>query len=169
MPLGTLQVAESGLTTYVLQAAVDGPSGGGPSGSNKAMASILNPSGSGVIVKVRSYIVAPESSSGTNVIVLHELRSITAHSGGTNFTPLKRDSDSVASAIEAKTEPASVTGTTNVQSLIYQSNTAQDIYKITFGTDGDTPIVLREGEGIVIHQVTSNGGTNQLTLVWTEE
>lgn len=157
--------------TYNIMEAVVGPSGGGPSGQNKSMVSILNPASSGFKAKIRGLSVQAESSSGTNVIVLYELRRITAHSGGTTATIHKRDTTDAASALEAQTEPTSVTGDTNIQSYIIQSNTAQgpSSHFLQFGITGEKPICLDEGEGIVVHQVTSNGGTFQIGLIWTEE
>lgn len=156
--------------TYAVRAAVAGPSGGGPSGTNKAMVSILNPGGSGKIVRVRSLLVQAESSSGTNVIVLYELRRISAHSAGTTYTPKKRDTNDAAASTEAKTEPT-VTEISNptISSLVIQSNTAQAFPMLRFDEQESEAITLREGEGLVVHQVTSNGGTFQINLVWTEE
>lgn len=160
--------------TYVVMEPVVGPSGGGPGGTNKAMVSIMNPSGSGAKVEIIGFSVQAESSSGTNVIVLYELRRITAHTlgAGTAATIQKRDLTDAASAVEAYVEPDSVTEITNpnIQSFIIQSNTAQGptTYFLPFGISGETPIVLAAGEGIVVHQVTGNGGTFHIGLVWVE-
>jgi len=161
-PVFTTRQIDTDRPSYVLQASITG-------GSGKSMASLLNPSGSGKKLCVRALLIQPRSSSGTNVIVTYETRAITAHSGGSAFTPLKRDSADDASVAQAKTEPSSVTGTTNIHTFILQSNTVQGIYVHRFGSWGERPIVLREGEGICIHQVTSNAGSFDITLIWTEE
>lgn len=169
---GSLQVGfNEPKPTYSIQEPVVGPSGGGPSGQNKAMVSVLNPSGSGKVLRLRAMRVQPESSSGTGVIILMELRAITAHSGGSAATIHKRDSTNAAPGAESKTEPSSVTGSTNIHTFIFQANTAQGLHEHLFGSwaDSHQPIVLREGEGVVVHQVTSNGGTFHIELVWTEE
>jgi len=135
------------------------------------MVSLLNPASSGKVAKIRVFSVQAETTSGSTVIIVYELRRITAHATGTDITPLPRDTTSAASVVQAKEEPGSVTGDTNIQSYIIQSNTAQgpSTYFATFGTVGEEPIVLNEGEGLVAHQVSSNGGIFRIGFVWTEE
>jgi hypothetical protein len=155
------------IPTYTIQVSLVG--GSGPQGSPKDMVSMMNPSASGKKLKVRGLLIQPEENAGTSVIVLYELRRITAQSGGDAFTPLKRDSlypDSVAAVY---TEPSSVTGDTNIHSFILQANTVQGVMLHSFGQYGETPIVLNEGEGLNVHQVTSNAGQFHITVVWTEE
>jgi len=156
--------------TYNIAESASGPSGGGPSGTNKAMVSIMNPSGSGKHINIRGFSVQAETSSGTGVIVLYELRQITAHTAGTAVTIIKRCSSDPTSIAQVYNTPASVTGSTRAQSFIIQANTAQGptTYFLPFGTVGEDPICLLPGEGLVAHQVTGNGGTFHIGLVWTE-
>lgn len=159
--------------TFVVQAVATGPSGGGPSGTDKPMVSLLNPASSGKKVHVVGFSVQCESHTGTNVIILYELRQITAHSGGTAYTPVKRVSSNAASVAEVKVEPSSVTevaGPVNMQSYIMQSNTAISAAAnfLSFGVVGEQAMCLLEGEGLVAHQVTNNGGDFRIGLVWVE-
>ena len=164
----------SSLRTYYATAQVSGPSGGGPSGTNKAMLSLLNPSGSGKLMRIYMAEYFTLASSGTNVYIDVQLRRITAHSGGTAITPIKRDTEDSAASAEVKSEPSSVTGgaaSDIIQQLVIQSNAPQsgEAYRFRFGDlPGEKPITLAPGEGIVIHHVTSNGGTFCPGLVWTE-
>jgi hypothetical protein len=132
-------------------------------------ASIFNPTGSGKVLKVRVFLVQPETSGGTAVIVLYELHRISAYSGGSPYTPLKRDTTDVASVAEVVTLPTSVTDDGNIHSFILQANTVQGVYIHRFGSWGEKPIVLREGEGLLIRQITANYGWFHITTVWTEE
>lgn len=157
--------------TYYATAQVTGPSGGGPSGTNKAMLSILNPASSGKLVRVLLAEYFTLASSGTNVFIDVQLRKITAHSGGTSITPIKREQSDGSAVVTAISEPSSVTGGAAadiLQQLVIQSNAPQtgEAYRFRLG-DGK-PIVLAEGEGLVVHQVTSNGGTFCPGLLWTE-
>lgn len=157
----------SGLRTYFAHAVVAGGSGGG----NKDMLSLLNPSASGVTMRVRK-IIAQCLSSGNNVIVTYELQDITAHTAGTAVTIRKHDSADSASAAESYAAPASVTGGTVIWNWSLQANTSQapNTYVWRFGEDGvSKPLVLREGEGFLLHQPTANNGDFALTFVWTEE
>lgn len=168
VPLTATQPAT--LPTYGVQAAVIGPSGGGPGGTNKAMVSIFNPDASGKIARVRSLLVQAESSSGTGVIVLYELRRISAHSAGALYTPRKWDTTNPNAVVVARTAPdVTEIADPTVYSLILQANTAQSLPMLRFGGDNAESLTLQANEGLVVHQVTSNGGTFQINLVWTEE
>ena len=162
------------LRTYYVTAQIDGPSGGGPSGSNKAMLSLLNPSSSGKTIHLLALEYYPMSSSGTNLMLDIQLRSITAHSGGTSLTPVKRESSDDDAYGAVMSEPSSLTGgdaADQISQHSLQSNTVQSAssHIWRFGTLlGEKPIILAEGEGVVVHQVTSNGGTNAIGLLWTE-
>lgn len=172
---GALAVGKVEKPTYYATAQVTGPSGGGPSGTNKAMLSFLNPSGSGKTVRLLIAEYFPLASTGTAVYIDVQLRRITAHSGGTAITPIKRDTSEAAASAEVKSEPTSVTGGAAadlVQQLVMQSNapSGAQAYRFLFGEGlGEQPFVLAPGEGLVVHQVTSNGGTFCPGLVWTEE
>jgi len=175
MPLADTDIAivAAERVTYETVVTESGPSGGGPSGSNKAMATLFNPAASGRQIHLLGYSVQAESSSGTGVIVLYEVRRISAHSGGTLVAPKKRDTVYAASVAEVRDAPASVTEIADPmqQTFILQSNTMQSpmshFRDLTAG--GARPLILREGEGIVMHQVTSNGGTFHIGFVWAEE
>ena len=161
--------------TYFVSESITGPSGGGPSGTNKDMLTLFNPLGSGKLLKLRELIVQCSSSSGTNVIVEYELRRITGHTeNGTpedNLTPHKRELSDAASVAESYKEPNAVAGATRIWTHVLQSNTQQSpaSHLWLFGPRGMKPLVLAPGEGVVFHQVTSNGGTFVITAVWTEE
>jgi hypothetical protein len=167
-------VAPPEFTTYYATAQVTGPSGGGPSGSNKAMLSLLNPSGSGKVVRLYLVEYFPISSSGTDVYIDMQLRAITAHSGGSSLTPIKRDSADAAASAEVRSEPTSLTGggtSDLLQQLVIQSNAPSMAEAARFKLGdmfGSKPIILHPAEGLVVHQVTSNGGDFCPGLVWTE-
>ena len=159
--------------TYYVSVQVAGPSGGGPSGSDKAMLSLLNPSGSGKVLRLTLVEYFTLASSGTNVFLDVQLRRITAHSGGTSITPVKRDTSDAAAVAEVRSEPSVTGGAASdfIQQLVIQSNTSQpgESYRFRLGdVFGAKPITLRPGEGLVVHQVTSNGGTFCPGLIWTE-
>lgn len=163
-------------STYYISAQAAGPSGGGPSGSNKAMLSLLNPASSGKKLSVLVAEYFPLSSSGTDVFIDVQIRRITAHSGGTSLTVIKRELTDASSVAEARSEPSVTGGAASdlVQQLVIQSNSPAtgEAYRFKLGlvyAHGEKPIVLAEGEGIVIHQVTSNGGDFAPGLVWIEE
>lgn len=161
------------IPTYYVTAQVSGPSGGGPSGSNKAMLSIMNPSASGKLVKLWIAEYFTFSSSGTDVYIDVQLRKITAHSGGTSITPIKREQSEGAASATVRSEPSSVTGgaaSDILQQLGIQSNSPAggESYRFRLAEGGLKPIILDEGEGVVVHQVTSNGGTFGPGLLWTE-
>lgn len=170
MPLNTIVQ----LPSYYVTAQMSGPSGGGPSGTNKPMLSLLNPTGSGKTVKIRLIEFFALLNSGTNVYIDVQLRRITAHTNGTDITPSKRSTDDDAAVAEVKSEP-DVTGgaaTDIIQQMVVQANnpSAGEGYRFRMGTaPEEKPITLKPGEGVVIHQVTSNGGTFAPGLVWTEE
>lgn len=157
--------------TYYATAQASGPSGGGPGGTNKAMLSILNPASSGKLVRVILAEYFPLSSSGTNVYIDVQLRKITAHSGGTSITPIKREASDGSAVATARAEPSSVTGGAAadiLQQLVIQSNSPAGGESYRFRLGEGKPIVLGEGEGLVVHHVTSNGGTFAPGLLWTE-
>lgn len=175
MPLSDTDIAivDAERVTYDALVTEPGPSGGGPSGSNKAMATLFNPAGSGKEIRLLGYSVQAESSSGTGVIVLYEVRRISAHSGGSLVTPKKRDTSDPASIAQVRDGPSSVTEIADPtqHTFILQSNTMQSpmghFRDLSMG--GARPLILREGQGIVMHQVTSNGGTFHIGFVWVEE
>ena len=160
------------LPTYFVSEKVTGPSGGGPGGTDKDMMTILNPSGSGKTILLWELIVQCIASAGTNVIVEYELASITSHTAGTTVTPKKREASDGAAAAEVRTEPTAVGAYTRLWTHAFQSNTIQapDAFGWKFGPNPETkPFTLAEGEGLCVHQVTSNGGDFAISLVWTEE
>lgn len=161
------------LRTYYVTAQVSGPSGGGPGGTNKAMLSLLNPAGANRAIRVHVVEYFPLSSTGTDVYIDVQVRRITAHSGGSALTIVKRDASDDNSVGEAKSAPSVTGGAASdlIQQLVIQSNSPAGGESYRFRLcdgHGERGIVLAPGEGIVIHQVTSNGGTFCPGLLWTE-
>lgn len=160
------------LPTYYVSQKVVGPSGGGPGGVDKNMMTMLNPASSGKKAKLWKLTVQAVTSSGTNVVVEYELASITSHTSGTTVTPSKRDSSDASSVVEIRTEPTAVGSYTRLWTHVLQSNAMQapSAYGWEFSPNDEVkPFTLAEGEGLCVHQVTSNGGTFAISLAWTEE
>lgn len=164
-------------------------------GNGKSMLSLLNASGSGVIIRVHEVkIFNVQTTAVTGVVAEFGLRKITAHSVGTQLTTtgaatgliFPMDSNNSLNASVTLRTGATVTespafdiinwfwssdewgvGTQDVESL--QQSFAQSVpsYK---AVDGLQPFVLREGQGLHIRQATnSTAGSFDVMFVFTQE
>lgn len=155
--------------------------------NNKSMLSILNASGSGVVVKLREVkIVNAQNTAVTGVVAQFNLLRMTGHSAGTSLTALPMDSqDSISGSVTLRTG-GTITGESSniINSIKYSSDEwgvgAQDVESgdhimQVFGNlieqkPGCKPLTLREGEGLTIKQVTNSSiGSFDLILVFTQE
>lgn len=155
--------------------------------NNKSMLSILNASGSGVVIKLReAKIVNAQNTAVTGIIAQFNLLRMTGHSAGTTITPLAMDSlDSINGSVTVRTG-GTITGESAniINSIKYSSDEwgvgAQDVESLdhimqVFGNlieqkPGCKPLTLREGEGLTIKQVTNSSvGSFDLILVFTQE
>jgi hypothetical protein len=138
--------------------------------ASKRHLALFNAAGSGRIVKVYSIVAAPAPTAAVTglVVVLHALRITTVPTGGSGLTFGKSDT------VEDSTLPAQITamtgatggaaesgppfGVATVSGEETQSGASADLYRV----DGLKPIVLREGEGMLIKQgaLASAGAIN---------
>jgi hypothetical protein len=147
--------------------------------NNRDMISILNPSGSGKIVKIREAWATVPSSSGTTVIIPFEIRHATAITTGTTQTPKPMDSADPASVAEVRVLP---TGISDASAPIVWWTWTQQINTSQGSTDAMThtihdgmvtselkPITLRPGHGLYLRQIANNTSTFRVGFFWTEE
>jgi hypothetical protein len=155
---------------------------------NKSMASIVNAGGSGVIVKIQEIrLVNSRTAATTGVVADFQLKRITGHSAGTNFTPVSSDSaDTLSGSVTVKTG-ATVAGesaanmkraqwssdewgpgTVDVEAQDHtQQLTGEPLYSVR---PEEKPITLRPGEGMSLKQVANSvNGTFDIFIVFTEE
>ena len=135
---------------------------------NKSHISIMNNSGSGVSVAVRKlFPISNQLTAATGVGCRFELHKITAHTSGSDITPLACDSSNSLPALITVKSAATITGTT----LVFPINMPNDeigatgafpTATIAAGTnwipeaDGMEYFTLRSGEGISVKQITSS-------------
>ena len=157
--------------TYAVESALAGA-------NNKSMLSILNPTGSGKVLRVYEVWAVVPSSTGATVVIPFEMRLATAVTGGNLLTPVKYDSTDPASVAEVRDTPTGITDASPV--LLYtwleQINTAQSSTEAMSQSihDGShvsrtKPIVIRPGEGLYLKQIASNTSTFRMGVYWTEE
>lgn len=135
---------------------------------NKSHISIVNMSGSGTSVAIRKlFPINNTLGAVTGVMCRFELHKITAHSSGSDITPLACDSsNSLPAGITVKSA-ATISGST----LVFPINLTNDeigatnafpTATIAAGTnwipeaDGMEYFTLRNGEGISIKQITNS-------------
>lgn len=155
-------------------------------GNNKSMLSIVNASGSAVIVKIREIkIINTQVTSVTGVISIFDIKRITGHSAGTTVTPCAYDtSDSLSGSITVRTGSTvageTVTlkrykwssdewgsGPSDVESDDHSLQSLIPIYRVM---PYCKPITLRAEEGISIkHTTNSTAGSFTIEVVFTEE
>jgi hypothetical protein len=156
-------------------------------GNNKSMVSLVNTSGSSVVIKIREIrIMNVQTTAVTGVIADMRLLRITNHSAGTAITPVAHDTgDTLNGSVTARTG-ATVTseltpvyrrwkystdewgvGTLDVEALDQAIQKQSPLYEQVAKTK---PFTLRANEGFTIKQVTnSTVGTFDLLLVFTQE
>lgn len=156
-------------------------------GNGKSMLSIVNTSGSTVILKLRElYIINVQNTAVTGIITEFQLKRIVGHSAGTALTPAAYDTnDSLNVSITARTG-ATVTseGTDIFKRLTWSSDEwgvgAQDVesgdhevqlrHNIVEQYPGCKPFTLRANQGLTIKQITnSTVGTFDVVAVFTQE
>lgn len=156
--------------TYTLEVTVGG-------GANTFLLGLLNNGASGKSIKVWRYSISVPDSSGTDVVIDYELRKITALSGGTDVTPARmRTAYGDSSGITAKSLPATATDIATEKALVmhstHQLNQAQNpqgfFIPVQAGPECE-PLVLEEGQGVVIKQIDANTATVRVGLVYTQE
>jgi len=137
--------------------------------ANKWMASLLNPTGSGIVARVRRVFVLDWQASGNQSSTLAQyLARTTAHSGGSEVTIRQFDSADAAPLLEAKTNCSSVTedhifrrffasiNAVNLANANWYNALAFAVNGVVFSADNDvSPIVLHEGQGLAIKNETS--------------
>lgn len=142
--------------------------------SNKSMAAIFNGVGSGRIVRIqRVWMLNNQTAGVTGVLTTCNIRRTTTQTGGTAVVPVKHDSNSATLAAQiavatgatvtltgvemrrwmwSSDEPAASTGTSDEFQCLVPLNCVWD----STGDVDIEPIVLREGEGISVHQPGAN-------------
>jgi len=156
-------------------------------GNNKSMVSLVNTSGSSVVVKIRELrIINVQTTAVTGIIADMRLQRITNHSAGTAITPVAHDTaDALNGSVTARTG-ATVTseltpvyrrwkyssdewgvGTLDVEALDHAIQNQATLYEQVTKTK---PFTLRANEGFTIKQVTNSAvGSFDLLLVFTQE
>ena len=153
--------------------------------ASKYHISILNASGSGKIVRCHKlFAVNIRVTAATGAMLRFNTYKITAHSGGTPVTPEKMDTDNA----NLPAEITVITGATSVTlgnilfgipltgeeigatgNLALGTHVLQGL-NLLFESERIQEIVLREGEGIAVRQITSNtAGTYGWLLIFTVE
>jgi hypothetical protein len=152
---------------------------------NKYHISILNAASSGRIVRlIKLFAVNVRVAGVTGVGVRFDAFKITAHSGGTTITTEKMDTanENLPALITIRTAPTAVTlgnrmwgfATTNEETgatmnLNLGFHVMQSM-NLMFESDRIQEMILREGEGFALRQITSSTvGTYGWLLVFTTE
>ena len=140
--------------------------------TNKILIGLLNPGGSGKIIRVWATWTLVPASSGTTVIIPIEHRKISTLSAGTTVTPQTFDSADPASAATVMADGPTVTDVALWYTRIYQINSAQYAQGY-FDPSSIAPamkaITLRENEGLMLKQIANNGSTFRAGMTYTEE
>lgn len=156
-------------------------------GNGKSMLSLLNASGSTVVVKLRDLkICNVQNTAVTGVVSEFGLYRITGHSVGTSLTPATYDTaDAINVSVTARTG-ATIAGeaVTVLQHWDWSNDewgsgpldtegydhAVQEVNNLLRQEKQCKPITLRAGEGITIKHVTnSTVGLFDLVLVFTQE
>lgn len=158
-------------------------------GNGKSMLSILNASGSGVIIRLREIkIINSATSAITGIVTDFSGYRFTGHSGGTSLTPQAFDtSDSLNGSVTARTggtitgESASKLfhyefssdewgpGASDVESIDHIMQVLNPVYQNKADT-GLKPLTLRAGEGFHLKQViNSTAGVFDIHMTFTQE
>ena len=151
------------------------------------MLSIVNTSGSPVVIRIRElYVVNVQTAAITGIISNFELRRCVSHSGGTLLTPLPFDTaDALNASVTARTGATIGTESTNLfrnwtwssddwsggapdtESADHAIQNATNLMKKEPYTKAFT---LRANEGLTLkHAVNSTNGTFDICMVFTQE
>lgn len=150
--------------------------------ANKQMISIVNESGSGVVLELRKlFLIDVQLSTVTGVAVRQDVKKATAHSGGTAITCQAADSASAAlpSQITVRTGATSV----SEGAILFPIGFANDEIGATQAFPGTALLAgynwliegpevqglrLREGDGLTVKNITSSTvGSFSYLLVFT--
>lgn len=178
---GTATVSETEVATFVAVAQTVAI------GNGKSMISLLNGSGSGVVIKLReAWIVNAQTTAVTGIMAEFRLLRMTGHSAGTTITPQPYDtSDSLNVNVTARTG-GTIAGAAAVNLKRWYWSTdeygvgahdvesddhnQQNLNPHYIASPKTKPITIRAGEGLTINQLTnSTVGTFDLYLVFTQE
>jgi hypothetical protein len=150
--------------TYVIEASMAGA-------NNKILLGLLNPGGSGKILRVWATWTLVPASSGATVIIPIEHRKISALSVGTDVTPLAYDDNDAVSVGVAKANAPTITDVALWYTRIYQINSAlyaQGYPDPTSVSPATKAITLNAGDGLALKQVASNTSTFSVGMIYTE-
>ncbi len=169
------------LATFVVQAR-DVATGNG-----KSMLSLVNTTGSTVVIKLRDLKIANvQNTAVTGVVSEFGLYRITSHSAGTSLTPAAFDTnDSLNGSVTARTG-ATITGEASTVLLHWDwsndewgsgaadvesaDHALQEVSNLLRQEKQCKPITLRANQGITIKHVTnSTVGLFDIVLVFTQE
>ena len=144
--------------------------------ANKRHLALFNAAGSGRIAKIYTITAAPAPTAAVTgmVIVLHAVRITTVPTGGTNPGVGKNDTvddpnlpaqiTAMANATGGAAETGPPFGAATVSGEETQSGSSDDVYR----ADGTKPIVLREGEGVLVKQgALASAGAVNVTIGFT--
>lgn len=155
-------------------------------GNNKSMVSLLNETGSTVIIKIREIkLINTLNTSVTGVVSNFEMRRLTGHSSGTSITPNPYDTnDTLSVSVTARTG-ATITGE---GVLLHSYRWSSDEWgvgpqDVESGDHSLTslipfysvqpyckPITLRANQGVHIkHTINSTAGQFTIIITFTEE
>lgn len=144
--------------------------------ANKALLGVFNGSGSGRVVRVyRVWVLNNQVTAVTGVVGVLELRRITTGSGGTAISPVQHDSnnESFPAQIVAASNMSVTTGDLIIRSF-WSSDEPQAgtisideiqtvpamnlVFDTAYSGTNVEPIVLREGYGLALMNITSTVG-----------
>jgi len=157
-------------------------------GNNKSMLSLLNATGSGVVVKIRSLkIINSQTSNVSGTISDFQFIRFTEHTGGTSLTPQSLDTeDSLNVNVTARTN-ATISGAgATLYRWLWSSDEWSSGYSKGEGFDHFSqntiplikndlqsslkPVTIRPGEGVhILHAINSTNGTFDFIMEFTEE
>lgn len=155
-------------------------------GNNKSMFSIVNASGSGVVIRIIDIrLINNQTTAITGVIGEFQINRITGHSVGTSVTPSAHDTVDTLSGLVTCRTGATVAGETvtlfqnkystdewgvgahDVESNDHILQSTKSFFDLRSYTK---PVTLREGQGISLkHIVNSTAGSFSVFCLFTEE
>lgn len=156
-------------------------------GYNKSMASILNASNSGVVIRIREIrIVNMQNSAVTGIVADFRIFRCTGHSSGISINPTSHDTgDSLNSSVTVR-KGATITGegtgllrhwewstdewSPGAPDVESSDHALQVLIPVYTSQPKMKPITLRAGEGITLKQIiNSSVGTFDVWWVFTQE
>lgn len=156
-------------------------------GNEKSMISIVNASGSGVIIKIRSIkIINTRTTAVTGIVSDFRVVRITGHSVGTLLSPQTFDTAASLNANVTIRTDATVTGASTTPLLRHKwssdeygpgtldkeglDQAFQNTIPIYQHFPGRKPITLHQGEGLhILHNTNSTAGSFDIDVIFTQE